>query len=96
MLHEVKGAFPLRRGLIVLAADSCLGRFGRGRAAAQVLRVGVQRRVPPFEYIDDETGEYVGFDMALIREMAARMGMEVEIINTRVGRHHPRAAGGAL
>lgn len=82
MLHEVKGAFPLRRGLIVLLLTLALVVSAAGAAAAQTLRVGVNAAFPPFEYIDDETGEYVGFDMALIREMAARMGMEVEIINT--------------
>lgn len=55
---------------------------GGAAAQPQVLRVGVNAAFPPFEYVDETTGEIVGFDIALIREIAARLGMEVEIINT--------------
>ncbi|MBO8142374.1 MAG: basic amino acid ABC transporter substrate-binding protein [Firmicutes bacterium] len=50
--------------------------------AAQVLRVGSDVAYPPFEFVDEETGEFAGFDMDLIREVGRRLGMEVEIINT--------------
>lgn len=50
--------------------------------AAQVLRVGSDVDYPPFEYVEERTGEYIGFDMAIIREVGKRMGMEVQIQNT--------------
>ena len=54
-----------------------------GVAGAQgVLRVGSDVAYPPFEYVDEETGEFIGFDMDLIREVGRRLGMQVEIINT--------------
>src|SRR5690606_18444055 len=50
MLHEVKGALPLRRGLIVLLLTLALVVSAAGAAAAQTLRVGVNAAFPPFEY----------------------------------------------
>ncbi|HHS97461.1 MAG TPA: amino acid ABC transporter substrate-binding protein [Chloroflexi bacterium] len=42
-----------------------------------VLRVGMDASFPPFEYIDGE-GNLVGFDVDLAREIAARLGVEVQ------------------
>lgn len=74
----------MRKSLVaLLLVVMMLAAVGAGAAAqSQVLRVGVNAAFPPFEYVDEVTGEILGFDMALIREIAARLGMEVEIINT--------------
>lgn len=53
-----------------------------GVSAAEVLKVGSDVDYPPFEYVEEGTGDYVGFDMELIREVGKRMGMDVEITNT--------------
>jgi polar amino acid transport system substrate-binding protein len=47
-----------------------------------VLTVGSDIAYPPFEYTDEKTGEYVGFDIDLMKEIAKRMGLEVEFVNT--------------
>lgn len=53
-----------------------------GVAEAQdVLRVGSDTAYPPFEYVDEATGELVGFDMDLIREVGRRLDREVEIVS---------------
>lgn len=80
--RETRGASRLRKGFLalLLAVVMLAAAAGTG-AAQQVLRVGSDVAYPPFEYVDEETGEYVGFDMDLIREIGARMGVEVEIIN---------------
>lgn len=46
-----------------------------------VLRVGTDATFPPFEYQDEKTGEFTGFDIALIKAIAAKLGMEVKITN---------------
>ena len=46
---------------------------------AKVYRVGTSAGFPPFEFV--ENGEYVGFDMDLMREMAKEMDFEIEIID---------------
>ncbi|MFS8542767.1 MAG: basic amino acid ABC transporter substrate-binding protein, partial [Limnochordales bacterium] len=56
--------------------------FAGAAAAEDVLRVGANVAYPPFEFVDEATGEYAGFDMDLIREVGRRLGMRVEIINT--------------
>lgn len=45
-----------------------------------VLLVGTNAEFPPFEYVGDN-GEPDGFDMALIKEIGKKMGMEVKIEN---------------
>lgn len=45
-----------------------------------VLKVGTNAEFPPFEYVGDD-GIPDGFDMALVREIGSRMGVEVEVEN---------------
>lgn len=49
--------------------------------AEKVLRVGSLTVYAPFEYRDSKTGEYVGFDMDLIREVGRRTGYKIEIVS---------------
>jgi len=52
-------------------------------AAAPVkIKVGTNAEYRPFEYVD-ESGEIVGFDVDLIKELAKRAGYEVELVNTK-------------
>ncbi len=50
--------------------------------AKGVLKVGSDVAYPPFEYADEKTGEYTGFDMDLIKAIGEVMGMDVKIVNT--------------
>lgn len=52
------------------------------QAARPVLRVGSDVTYAPFEFADAKTGEFMGFDVELIRAVGKAMGMEVEIKNT--------------
>ncbi|MBO0897374.1 MULTISPECIES: transporter substrate-binding domain-containing protein [Arthrobacter] len=54
------------------AADSGLGLVSEG-----TLKVCSEIPYVPFEYVED--GEYTGFDIDLIREIATGMGLETEI-----------------
>lgn len=47
----------------------------------RLLRVGMDASYPPFENVDGDTGEVVGFDVDLAREIGRRLGAEVEIVN---------------
>ena len=44
-----------------------------------VLIVGTSADYPPYESIDVKTGEVVGFDIDIVKEMAQRMGKKVQI-----------------
>ncbi len=49
--------------------------------AAGAIRVGLDAAYPPFEFIDEATGEIVGFDVDLAREIGRRLGLEVYFTN---------------
>lgn len=73
---------------VILAAVLCLSvltacgdESGSGR---EVLTVGTNAEFPPFEYIGDD-GEPDGFDIALIKAIADKMNMDVEISNMEFG-----------
>ncbi|HHY04155.1 MAG TPA: basic amino acid ABC transporter substrate-binding protein [Thermoanaerobacterales bacterium] len=51
---------------------------GENQEDKKVLVVGTSPDYPPFEFVDDK-GNYVGYDMDLIREIGKRLGMEIEI-----------------
>lgn len=45
----------------------------------QVLKIGSDTAFAPFEFQDEKTKEYVGFDMDLIKAIAKQMGAEVQV-----------------
>ena len=47
-----------------------------------VLRVGATGDYNPMNYLDPETGEYRGFDVALAEDLAASMGVRIEYVPT--------------
>lgn len=46
---------------------------------AETLRVGSETVYPPFEYLNSETGKYVGFDIDLITALGKHAGFDVQI-----------------
>lgn len=69
---------------MLLATVLCLAAFtacgSESASGDSVLVVGTNAEFPPFEYVGDD-GEPDGFDIALIKEVAKRMDMDVEIQN---------------
>ena len=53
-----------------------------GIRARGVLRVGATGDYNPMNYLDPETGRYVGFDAALAEDLAASLGVEIEYVPT--------------
>ena len=49
---------------------------------AGTLTVGSDTTYPPQEFLDTTTNKYTGFDIDLITEMAARMGLKANIVKT--------------
>jgi ABC-type amino acid transport substrate-binding protein len=43
--------------------------------------VGMDPSWPPFEYVDQSTGQIVGLDVDLARAIGQRLGVEVELVN---------------
>lgn len=50
-----------------------------GTVSAETLRVATDPSFVPFEMLDQETGEMIGFDMEIIAEVAERAGFDYKI-----------------
>lgn len=76
MSKKVISLFVL--GMFVLAFG--LAGCGTNSASqAKVLRVGSDTAFAPFEFQDEKSKEYVGFDMDLIQAVGKQMGYEVKV-----------------
>lgn len=53
---------------------------GCGQETLKV-RIATDATWPPFEYVDEQTMEIVGFDIDLIKAIAEEAGLEIEILN---------------
>lgn len=65
---------------IILIASLVL--VGCGGAKSTAYRIATNAEFAPFEYVDENTKEVVGFDMDLIKAVAANQNLEIEIVNT--------------
>ena len=64
----------------VLVLSALLAACGGGAAPTKI-KIGTDATFPPFETVDEKTKEITGFDVDLIKAVAAKVGLEVEIIN---------------
>jgi polar amino acid transport system substrate-binding protein len=53
---------------------------GCGQTTLKV-RIATDATWPPFEYVDEQTMEIVGFDIDLIKAIADEAGLDIEIVN---------------
>ncbi|WP_346353455.1 basic amino acid ABC transporter substrate-binding protein [Azotosporobacter soli] len=65
--------------LVLLLGLAGCGQKAADKPAAKVLKVGAETTFPPFEFQDEQSKEYVGFDMDLARAVGKQMGYEVQI-----------------
>lgn len=49
----------------------------------KIVKIGSETTFPPFEFQDEKTGEYVGFDIDLAKAVFAKAGYEPQIVNTQ-------------
>jgi polar amino acid transport system substrate-binding protein len=71
--------------LLIVVLVFTLGLVGCGKqtntSTAKVLKVGAETTFPPFEFQDETSKEYVGFDIDLAKAIGKQMGYEVQIQN---------------
>lgn len=65
--------------VVTLGLAGCGGTDKKDAAGAKELRVGSDAAFAPFEFQDEKTKEYVGFDIDLIKALGKQMGMEVKV-----------------
>lgn len=59
----------------------CGNQKQQANVQTKVLKVGAEATFPPFEFQDEKTKEYVGFDIELAKAVGKQMGYQVEIQN---------------
>ncbi|MBP7687602.1 MAG: transporter substrate-binding domain-containing protein, partial [Thermoflexales bacterium] len=52
-----------------------------GSTGATKIKIGTDATFPPFELVDEKTKEITGFDVDLMKAVAAKAGLEIEFIN---------------
>lgn len=67
----ILGLFLLTFGLVGCGSNSA--------SQSKVLKVGTEPSFAPFEFQDDKSKDYVGFDMDLIQALGKQMGYEVKV-----------------
>ena len=67
-----------------------------GMAMAETLKMGTNAAFPPYEFYDDETGEIVGIDAEVAAAIAAKLGMELEIVDMDFDSLIPAVANGKI
>ncbi|MEH7387890.1 transporter substrate-binding domain-containing protein [Bacillus sp. JJ1521] len=75
--------------VVVLAAcgtsdDNATGSK-EGTDSKKVLTMGTSADFPPFETIDEKTGDYIGFDIDIAKHVADKLGYELKIENMDFG-----------
>lgn len=80
---------------LVAAAALALMVVGT-QAGAETLRVGSETVYPPFEFLDSNSGKYVGFDIDLIDEVAKRAGFEPQILSMGLDSLIPALMSGSI
>lgn len=69
--------------MCMLLIAACAGQKETGEEGSRVLKVGLDANFPPFEYYQKGTDNFTGFDVELMRGVAANMGYSgVEFVNT--------------
>lgn len=69
--------YILISGLVVLS----LALAGCGGGQTETIQVATDATWPPFEYVDEQTKEIVGFDIDLMKAIAEAEDLDIEFVN---------------
>lgn len=72
----------LKKMIMSVCAVAALSVASADDASARdTLRVGTEPTFAPFEFMDTQTREFVGYDIDLIRAIADKAGYDIKVIN---------------
>ena len=81
--------------VLMLGLAGCGGQSNQ-QSAAKVLKMGAEATFPPFEFQDEKSKDYVGFDVDLMKAIGKQMGYEVQVVNTGFDGLIPALEGGQI
>lgn len=67
---------------IVIILSMILSACSSASSGAKKIRVASEATYPPFESVDEKTKELVGFDIDMMKAIAAKENLNVEFVNT--------------
>lgn len=67
--------------VLVIASLVLSGCANAGAGGATKVRVATDATFPPFEMVDEKTKDLTGFDVELMKAVAAKAGLEIEFVN---------------
>ncbi|MBO8172329.1 MAG: glutamine ABC transporter substrate-binding protein GlnH [Bacillaceae bacterium] len=66
--------------ILVLGLAGCgTGTSGNSGAGGEKITIGTDTSFVPFEYLNQETGEYEGFDIDLVKALMEEVGLDYEL-----------------
>lgn len=68
--------------ILTIALAGCGGQKQQGQSnqqTAKVLKMGAETTFPPFEFQDEKSKEYTGFDVDIMKAIGKQMGYEVQV-----------------
>lgn len=80
---------------IAAATAAAFMLFG-AQASAETLKVGSETVYPPFEFLDSASGQYVGFDIDLFKEIAKRADFDIQVYSMGLDGLVPALMSGSI
>ena len=77
-------------------AAACAAALLVSAASAETLRIGSETVYPPFEFLDSASGQYVGFDIDLIKAVAQKAGFDITIFSMGLDGLVPALMSGSI
>lgn len=83
--RNVYGGMDMNKKLLgiflVLTLSFALLLTGCGAAKGGKVVVALDAAYPPFEFVDEKTGDFAGFDVDLAKALGEKMGVQIELKN---------------
>lgn len=94
MMYFILAAFLL--SLVVLAGCGQQKQAVPANSGKKIVKIGSETTFPPFEFQDEKTQEYIGFDIDLAKAVFAQAGYEPQIISQQFDGLIPAVDGGTI
>jgi glutamine transport system substrate-binding protein len=82
--------------IVALAGCGQQKQAAPANSSKKIVKIGSETTFPPFEFQDEKTQEYVGFDIDLAKAVFTKAGYEPQIVSTQFDGLIPAVDGGTI